>query len=101
MDRLKNKFGSTIPSSNVVRMRQEMEFSEIKEPKEMYFDCEDDSFLSTLSDGCYSPCSQNIPLKLGIADENVLPFLLLALVAVSYCVFCHSQALGRCLSYPQ
>lgn len=40
--RVKNKLGPMIPGSSVVRMRQEMEFSEIKkEPKEMYFDYED------------------------------------------------------------
>lgn len=42
MDRIKNKFGPTMPGSNVVRMRQETEFSEIKGPKEVYFDCESD-----------------------------------------------------------
>lgn len=42
MDRIKNKFGSTMPGSNVVRMRQEMEFPEIKGHKEVYFDYEAD-----------------------------------------------------------
>lgn len=57
MDRFKNKFGFMILSFNVVRMRQEMEFFEIKEFKEMYFDCEDDLFLLIFSDGCYLFCS--------------------------------------------
>lgn len=38
MDRFKNKFGPMIPGFHVVRRRQEMEVSERKEPKEMYFD---------------------------------------------------------------
>lgn len=41
MDRITNNFGPMIPGSSVVRVRQEMKFSKIKEPEETYFDCED------------------------------------------------------------
>lgn len=75
-------------------------FLEEKKPRRCVLTCRR-LVLVTLSEGASSLCSQNIPLKLGVADKTVLLFLLLYLVTASYSMFCHRQALGRCLSYPQ